>query len=1522
MSEESENKQEAQEEQEPSVSGLFSGKPIDTLFGNEMEDEDDNPFAPPKENSAPFFNELPGEFSQNSLSSLVDSETEDQPPFIGALHTEASQQALRQTYLDLKEQEQQEKPNSMLTQRKNSQDSIGQGSTDDLNEESFVQGNDQFNNSQNHEHNGDNNDYYNDSYDDNPFGDAQDNQEASFLFGQPDDGNELTPSFFDKEIDRTPEQTFQNKTKPNEVATFFDDNREMNKNSQMDSSFDTVQNTNSDFCTPGKSCNQVEDNGSANLFPPPKINKNDLIEDSAENFQETSNLFDNQTNEDEDASNIFGDFPQESETANLFGQEPTETDIGSIFGSTQEYNEAPSNEPNIYTNNANPNQRATFFDQQDQYTSPPKSAQNVEANNLFGNQPIEPETASLFGAPPEEDISTLFGSSQTEEPFEFSAEQQNSYNEQQPVQYEQSIFQPQQQMQSSPFVPGINATPTIPGLVQRPVTNASYYGANHQNAPYTPGTNTQLQQPQAMPSNNIYIPGMREPAQTNQLVQNKPYIPGFGTSSPQQPPSSVYNPVYSTPAPVAPPPQSAQSNFSNPTSTFQPSNQSTYKPPAPSYIPGIGISTPKTQVIGTFVPQETPSSTPPQPQTGYIHPNPVAPPPAIKPYVPNTSQSNAPYPGATQPPTTNSYIPGYQPTPQTSQPAQYIPGMNASNATQPPPSQYIPQTTQSFKPAPPPTVYKPPPKIETPTQETPKPSYIPGVSMMKEQHQTQPQIFRPPETTTTPNMPPMTRSSQMYAPPPPAPVAQVIPTTNAPIPMPKFQPAQPPPEAPPKPEIGVFNPQRQTSYPQNKPSHVSINSSPVNIQQQQQQFNRPPPNPVFAAPPKMQYVPPPVISNHLPETKPTPQPTDGPKFNSLSSSQENLNPQPFVNHMITRSQTTDKMSQRVVGKLPSQDEFQLPNSQFRSISQPVNIGPSSVPYFKHRKPLFAFGLGLVCQMKNNQIEVKSLHEICPNEPTVVQLKTFTASSTDVDAFINQRIHICESASNILLWAAVRVRYQHNFTIDISKFNINTKIKGTPEQMLITQLSQGIHQNIGNIPDYQDSSADSSLVEGLQKVIVDRGEREALEYAIEKKLWPFALIIANSLSRDDFKRVTSIFIQNSMSQSSLTNILKSITGISNNLNETNWQESLNTTLRHYTTQSVPTLISIAQFLEENGDIQNSHVCRLMAGQSIEPFPSTFSLVGAPWDRPTITSVQMSQLSNKHSLSFYPYAIFYTMALIDYGFLNVANTNNSKILERFLKEKAAKSLCQICEEISRKISAVYSKKDNGVMQSLLFTVDKVVKNMFGEDEANQDDKIAQTDLPDIVSFDDEPFDSFEQFEDDEFGQMDIDNNPLTTSPIIPRNEVPPPNVKKPTTPVKSSPPPSKPQETTPKPKPKAPPPEPEPMDKNDEKKEESSGWFGGLIRKIIPVKKSLVVDLNSHDGEELVWSDKLKKYVEKGHENDEPEEVAPPPPPKMSAKPATLPAAAPGGSNPPPGTATATPLRTGSRARAAGRYVNQF
>lgn len=132
-------------------------------------------------------------------------------------------------------------------------------------------------------------------------------------------------------------------------------------------------------------------------------------------------------------------------------------------------------------------------------------------------------------------------------------------------------------------------------------------------------------------------------------------------------------------------------------------------------------------------------------------------------------------------------------------------------------------------------------------------------------------------------------------------------------------------------------------------------------------------------------------------------------------------------------------------------------------------------------------------------------------------------------------------------------------------------------------------------------------------------------------------------------------------------------------------------------------------------------------------------------------------------------------------------------------------------------------------------------------------------------------------------------------------------KPPKPAFVPPPPQKqPTPDPPKPSTSDPPKQP----KEEKHEEEKGGWsLFGIFRK---KQNTTVVDLSQHDRKKK-YSEKLHRWIFEGEDEDAVAEAAVPPPPPMIATPA------PGA--PPPGGAPPTAIRSGSRARATGRYVVQ-
>jgi hypothetical protein len=540
-----------------------------------------------------------------------------------------------------------------------------------------------------------------------------------------------------------------------------------------------------------------------------------------------------------------------------------------------------------------------------------------------------------------------------------------------------------------------------------------------------------------------------------------------------------------------------------------------------------------------------------------------------------------------------------------------------------------------------------------------------------------------------------------------------------------------------------------------------------------------------------------------------------------------------------------------------------------STSVPVEVARASVAFFTKRRPLNAFGFGGLHLRAgpNSTVTIARVSECFRSAPVMTQLTTFHPTA-DLDAFIARRIDACESASDSLLWSAVRVRRAHGASINTALFAQSARVPGSPEHALVTMLAQGRATTGYAAPSYLGVQIVDSKLEELQQILGEGGPAAALSFAIESELWPFALVLAQTVSAGEARRVAGLFIAKCVSPSPLATQLRAIAADPGDGGE-GWEAILETNLR---TMGVANICKLAEVLEARGMVAQAHTCRVLASESLQEPPGRFALVGADWRRPTVTAVQMSQLVAKTPpRGFFPYYLYYTMALADFGLTDQALENCAKLVELFAREKLG-VLQHVANVIRQKLEKISARKGpgEGIVKIIFGAVDKAITSLVHGTEEHPAEMRARV-LPEAVSTE----------------------APHPAEEVQPEGEKPKP--------AKQG---AAPQEEKSQPK-------------------SGGGWFGSLASKLNPFRKGTVVELSQHDNE-MYWNG--SRYVLRGHENDEPE-PAPPPPPPAAAKP--KPPAPPdpgeaggqtegGGAPPPPAGA----MRTGAKARAVGRYVSSF
>jgi hypothetical protein len=542
------------------------------------------------------------------------------------------------------------------------------------------------------------------------------------------------------------------------------------------------------------------------------------------------------------------------------------------------------------------------------------------------------------------------------------------------------------------------------------------------------------------------------------------------------------------------------------------------------------------------------------------------------------------------------------------------------------------------------------------------------------------------------------------------------------------------------------------------------------------------------------------------------------------------------------------------------------------VSDPANVVRANVPFFQKRRPINAFGFGGLHLRAgpDSTVSIARISDTYRTSNAVDQLATFNPTG-NVDAFISARINACESANDALLWSTIRVRRAHNHPIDPATFAQNAKLPKSPEHSLIELLSHGRETGSGRSPAYTARPFDDAELAQLQAILVDRGQNEALEFALSHALWPFALALAAAISPAELRRATDRFVKEAVAPSPLASVLKVLAGSPDDVSEENWQGILATNLSHYSGATAQNILQLERSLEARGLLAPSHVCRLLS-----PELANLALVGTDPFHPTISAVQMSQLvAQSITPQFHPYSLFYTMALADFGFPERAYENCTKLLGLFPKE-AKGALPVAAAGLKGKLERCLAKRSEGLVKTMLRGIGDAVM-VFVQGEGGQSSQViprsshagsvpqerapmALFEAPVQLSKangDREP--SVSGASPDEPAQLpkaDAERRPF----VVPRSDpIPAASFEEPT---------QRPRENE----------GPEPAQKPPEKKPRQGSWLGSLAARLNPFKKGIVVQLSEHDNE-MVWNG--RRYVISGQDDEE--EVAPPPPPPMAMTP---------------------------------------
>jgi hypothetical protein len=115
---------------------------------------------------------------------------------------------------------------------------------------------------------------------------------------------------------------------------------------------------------------------------------------------------------------------------------------------------------------------------------------------------------------------------------------------------------------------------------------------------------------------------------------------------------------------------------------------------------------------------------------------------------------------------------------------------------------------------------------------------------------------------------------------------------------------------------------------------------------------------------------------------------------------------------------------------------------------------------------------------------------------------------------------------------------------------------------------------------------------LERVLALDGSQMAVEYCVEQELWPMALVIAHSISQEEFSRVTGLFIRATFSESTV--LSKTLGELSNSTQPTEaWRTELATALLNFKKNTPSKLEALAVSLESCGDKPAADIVRIFA-----------------------------------------------------------------------------------------------------------------------------------------------------------------------------------------------------------------------------------------------------------------------------------------------------------------------------------------
>jgi hypothetical protein len=166
------------------------------------------------------------------------------------------------------------------------------------------------------------------------------------------------------------------------------------------------------------------------------------------------------------------------------------------------------------------------------------------------------------------------------------------------------------------------------------------------------------------------------------------------------------------------------------------------------------------------------------------------------------------------------------------------------------------------------------------------------------------------------------------------------------------------------------------------------------------------------------------------------------------------------------------------------------------------------------------------------------------------------------------------ANRKILALARRIRFTYR-NFDSERFRSQLSLKDSLEKQFFDLL------HAGECGDFAD----------LHRTLTSQGVPQAIEHCLDHSMWGFALILARSISVEEFHRVSELFMRETFSETSLLSAtMRMIGGLPS---ERDWKSTLANCLLNFNEGSPAVLAELYRRLEEEGEREAAEVVRMFA-----------------------------------------------------------------------------------------------------------------------------------------------------------------------------------------------------------------------------------------------------------------------------------------------------------------------------------------